>query len=109
MRTVISLAGAFLAALLLLAIVNLYSSDQDLLELPLLVIFFAVMGVGFGYATIEANLKKKIVAVIIIEGIALTATAAFYLITRGYNQKDIFWLSVGISTIVILLVFREKK
>ena len=109
MRIVISLAGAFLAAVLLLSVVDIYTPDRAMLDLPLLVIFFIIWSVGFGYATVEANLKKKIIAVLISEGIALAGTAGYFIITRGFEPKFIFGLTLGVSAIVIMLLLRENK
>ena len=109
MKTVISLSGAFLASVLLLAIVDIYTPDRAILDLPLLIIFFVIWSVGFGYATVEDNLKKKIIAVLTIEGVALAGTAGYYLITRGFEPKFIFGLTLGVSAIIIMLLLREKK
>ena len=109
MKTVTSLAGAFLSAVLLLAIVDIYTPEKPMLDLPLLIIFFIVWSVGFGYATIDANLKKKIIAVLVIEGLALAGTAVYFLATRGFEPKYIFGLTVGVSAMIIMLLLREKK
>ena len=108
MKIVTALAGAFLAAVLLLFIVDIYTTNQTIMDLPLLIIFFIVWSVGFGYATIEANLKKKIIAVLIIEGIALTGMAGYYIIVRGFNQY-IFHLTIGDLVITFMFFLRDKK
>ncbi|MCD6163390.1 MAG: hypothetical protein J7K40_13400 [candidate division Zixibacteria bacterium] len=108
MKIVTALAGAFLAAVLLLFIVDIYTPDQTIIDLPLLIIFFIVWSVGFGYATIEANLKKKIVAVLIIEGIALTGMAGYYIIARDFNQY-IFHFTVGVLVIILMFFLKDKK
>ena len=109
MRVLISLAGAFLAAILLLAIVDIYTVDRTMLDLPLLIIFFIVWAVGFGYATVEANLKKKIIAVLAIEGVALAGSAGYFTITRGFSSEYTFGLTLGVAAIIIMLLLRNKK
>lgn len=108
MRFVASVAGAFLASALLLVIVDTYTPGYPLFEWPLFVIFLVIWSVGFGYATIEANLKKKIVAVLVIEGIAAAGSAMYFMITRGTTEY-IFHLVLGVSTIVIMILLRSKK
>ena len=76
MRIVIALGGSFLSAILLLALVDVYTPGRNMMNMPLLVIFFVIWGVGFGYATVEANLKKKITAVLMIEGLALAGSVS---------------------------------
>ena len=109
MRILTALFGAFLAAVLLLAVVDVYTPERTVLDLPLLLIFFAVWSVGFGYATVEENLKKKIIAVLIIEGIALAGTALYKLVAFGYEPKFIFGLTLGISAIIIMFLLRDSK
>ena len=108
MKTVIALAGAFLAAVLLLLIVDIYTPERTLLEPPLLLIFFVIWSIGFGYATVEANLKKKIVAVLTVEGAALAGIAGYYIITGDFDRY-IFHFTLGVSAIIIMLLLREKK
>jgi len=108
MKTVIALAGAFLAAVLLLLIVDVYTPERTLLEPPLLLIFFVIWSIGFGYATVEANLKKKIIAVLTVEGAALAVIAGYYIITSGFDRY-IFHFTLGVSAIIIMLLLREKK
>lgn len=109
MRTITVLAGAFLSAVLLLAIVDIYVTERSVLTVPLMVIFFIIWVVGFGYATVAENLKKKIIAVIAIEGSALAITAVYYIATRGFEAKYIFGLTLGVASLIIILLLREKR
>ena len=108
MRIVTALGGSFLSAILLLALVDVYTPGRNMMNVPLFVIFFIVWGVGFGYATVEANLKKKITAVLAIEGLALAGSSGYFMITRGFDE-NIFGLVLGIASLVIMLLLRTKK
>lgn len=109
MRTIIVLAGAFLSAVLLLAIVDIYVPERSVLTVPLMVIFFIIWVVGFGYATLPENLKKKIIAVLAIEALALAITAVYFIATRGFEPKYIFGLTLGAASLIIILLLREKR
>ncbi len=108
MRIVIALGGSFLSAILLLALVDVYTPGRTMLNLPLLIIFFVVWSVGFGYATVEANLRKKIIAVLAIEGLALAGSSAYFMISRGFDE-NVFGLTLGIAALVIMLLLRTTK
>jgi len=108
MKIVIALSGAFLSALLLLALVDVYTPGQNMLNVPIFVFFFVIWSVGFGYATVEANLKKKITAVLAIEGIALAGSSGYFMFTRGFDE-NIFGLTLGIAALVIMILLRTKK
>ena len=112
MKIVASLAGAFLASALMLVIVDVYMPGYNIFSLiysPLFLILFIIWSVGFGYATIEANLKKKIVAVLMIESIALAGSSIYYMIAHEMSQENIFGLVFGIGAIVIVMVLRSGK
>jgi hypothetical protein len=108
MRIIASLAGAFLASALLLVLVDIYTPGFSVLNLPLFIIFFVIWCVGFGYATIEANLRKKIIAVLAIEGIALAGSSVYFMATRNISEY-IFGFVLGISSIIIMILLRTKK
>ncbi len=111
MRIIASLAGAFLASALLLVIIDIYTPGYNLISLvysPLFIIMFVIWAVSFGYATVEANLKKKIIAVLILEALALTGSSIYYMITR-HIHKNLFGLILGIGTFIVMLLFRSKK
>jgi len=108
MRIVIALSGAFLSAIMLLALVDVYTPGRTMLNLPLFVIFIVIWSVGFGYATVEANLRKKITAVLAIEGLALAGSSAYFMFTRGFDE-NIFGLVLGIASLVIMLLLRTSK
>ncbi len=111
MRIIASLAGAFLASALLLVIIDIYTPGYNLVSLiysPLFVIMFIIWAVSFGYATVEANLKKKIIAVLIIESLALAASAIYFMVTRDID-KNVFGLVLGLASLVVMLFFRSKK
>lgn len=110
MRIIASLAGAFLASALLLVIIDIYTPGYNLINLiysPLFVIMFVIWSVSFGYATIEANLKKKIISVLIIEAVALTASSIYYLIK--HDSGNYFALVLGISVLVGIIILRSKN
>jgi hypothetical protein len=108
MKIVIALSGAFLSAILLLALVDVYTPGRNMLNLPIFIFFFVIWSVGFGYATIEANLKKKITAVLAIEGIALAGSSGYFMFTRGFSE-NIFGLTLGVASLVIMILLRTKK
>ena len=108
MRFMAAVAGAFLASALMLVIVDIYTPGYNLINPPLFVIFLVIWCVGFGYATIEANLKKKIIAVLVIEGLALTGSSLYFMFTRGISEY-IFGLVLGVSAIIIMILFGSKK
>lgn len=109
MKYVYSAGGAFASSVLLLAIVDIYTPGRNVMNLPLMVVFFVIWCAGFGYATIEANLKKKIIAIIIIEGIALTASSGYYIFTRGFDDY-IFGFALGIaSLLIVFMLFAGKE
>jgi hypothetical protein len=109
MKTIIALFGAFVSAALLLVIVDIYTPGWAVLDLPLFVIFFVIWVVGFGYATIETNLKKKIVAVLIIEGLALVGSSGYFIYTRGFEREYIFGITLGFAAVIIMLLLKDKK
>jgi hypothetical protein len=108
MKIIAALAGAFLASALLLVLVDIYTPGFSVLNPPLFVIFFVIWSVGFGYATIEANLKKKIIAVLVIEGIALTGSSLYFMFTRNFSEY-IFGLALGLSSIIIMFLLKSSK
>ncbi len=109
MKLIASLGGALLAAILLAAIVDLFYPSRTLLVMPLLAIFFILFAVCFGYATVPANLKKKILAVLIIEGISLAGMAIYFMIQKGFDTKYLFGLTLGAACIIIMLLLNNKK
>ncbi len=109
MRTIIILTGSFLSAILLVAIVDIYVPDHTVMVIPLMVIFFVIWMVGFGYATVPENLKKKTIAVLIIEGLALAVTAVYFIISIGFEPKYIFGLTLGVASLIIMILLREKR
>jgi len=108
MKIAIALGGAFLSAILLLALVDVYTPGQYMLNVPIFIIFFVIWSVGFGYATVEANLKRKITAVLAIEGLALAGSAGYFMFTRGFAE-NIFGLTLGLAALVIMILLRTKK
>lgn len=111
MRIIASLAGAFWASALLLVIIDIYTPGYNLTSMiytPLFVILFIIWSVSFGYATVPANLKKKIIAVLTIESLALTGSSIYYMITRDID-KNVFGLTLGVGTFVLMFFFRSKK
>jgi len=109
MRIAVALFGALLSALLLLVLVDIYSPGESVLEIPLLVIFFVIWSVGFGYATVESNLKKKIIAVLMIEGIALIGSALYFIIVRKTAQPYLLGLTAGVIAVLIPIILRDKS
>jgi hypothetical protein len=109
MKVIASLGGALLAAILLAAIVDLFYPSRTLLVVPLLVIFFIIFSVCFGYATVPANLKKKILIVLIIEGVSLAGMAVYFMATKGFDTKYLFGLTLGAACIIIMLLLNNKK
>jgi uncharacterized membrane protein len=109
MKMIASLGGAFLAAILLAAIVDQFYPSRTLLVIPLLVIFFVVFAVCFGYGTVPQNLKKKILIVLIFEGLALAGMAIYFMATKGFDSKYIFGLTLGLACIIIMLLLSNKK
>ncbi len=79
-----------------------------MLDVPLLIIFFVIWAIGFGYGTIEANLKKKIIAVLAIEGLALAGSSGYFMITRGFHSEYTFGITLGIAALIIMIILREK-
>jgi hypothetical protein len=108
MKVIASLGGAFLASILLGAIVDLFYPSRTLLVIPLLVVFFVIFTVCFGYATVTQNLKKKIVAILVIEGVTLSGMAIYFMATKGFDSKYIFGLTLGVAAIIIMLLLNEK-
>jgi hypothetical protein len=109
MKVIAALGGAFLAAILMAAIVDQFYPTRTLLVVPLLVIFFIVFAVCMGYATVPQNLKKKILIVLIIEGLSLAGMAVYFMVTRGFDSKYIFGLTLGVAVIIIMLLLSNKK
>jgi hypothetical protein len=109
MRTITVLTGAFLSAILLVAIVDIYVPDHSVMTIPLMVIFFIIWIVGFGYATVPENLKKKTIAVLTIEGLALAITAGYFIVSIGFEPKYIFGLTLGVASLIIMILLREKR
>ncbi|NLI15554.1 MAG: hypothetical protein GX409_04625 [candidate division Zixibacteria bacterium] len=109
MKLIASLGGALLAAILLSAIVDLFYPTRTLLAIPLLAIFFVIFAVCFGYATVPANLKKKIAAVLVIEGISLIGMAVYFWIQKGFDTEYLFGLTLGAACIIIMILLNNKK
>jgi hypothetical protein len=108
MRYIYSVAGAFIASVLLMAIVDIYTPGRTALNLPLIVIFIIIWSVGFGYATIEANLRRKIISVLVIEGLALTGSSGYFIFTRGFDDY-IYGFVLGIaSLLIVFMLFVER-
>lgn len=109
MKLMIAFGGAFLSAVLLLAIIDIYTPERSLMAIPLLVIFFLIWAVGFGYATVAENLKKKVMAVLAIESVALALSAIYFIVLKGLEPKYIFGLVLGAASIIIIFILREKS
>ena len=52
---------------------------------------------------------SKIIAVLIIEGLALLGTSGYFLWVREFDKKYVFGLVLGAASILIMLLLREKK
>jgi hypothetical protein len=109
MKLIASLGGALLAAILLAAIVDQFYPSRTLLVVPLLAIFFIIFAVCFGYATVPASLRKKILIVLIIEGVSLSGMAIYFIIIKGFDTKYLFGLTLGVACIIIMLLLNNKK
>jgi hypothetical protein len=109
MKVIASLGGALLAAILLAAIVDLFYPSRTLLVVPLLAIFFIIFAVSFGYATVPSNLKKKILIVLIVEGVSLAGMAGYFMAQKGFDTKYLFGLTLGAACIIIMLLLNNKK
>jgi len=109
MKIVASLGGAFIASILMAAIVDLFYPTRTLIVIPLLVIFFVIFSVCFAYGTVAENLKKKIIAILIIEGLALAGMAVYFIVIKGFDTKYLFGLTLGVAAIIIMLLLMNKK
>jgi len=105
MKIIASIAGAFLSSALLMALVDIFTPGNNILNIPLFAIFFITWGVGFGYAAVEASLKKKIVAVLVIESIALTGCSAYFIVTRNYREY-ILGLALGLCSLFLMILLK---
>ncbi len=109
MKLVAALGGAFLAAILLAALTSLVYDSNVIFDLRLIGMFFVLLSIGFGYATESAKLKNKIMATLVVEGVALCAASIYFMVTKNNVSRYLIFLIVGAAALIIILLLRDKE